>query len=137
MSIKKRRLKNKFFSQIKIFVSVFLVILFILTASYLGLSLLFRKNNLFISPLSAKKDSQTNQVEQMLSKANIPYAMVENGPDLVYSVSLKDGSTVILTQNKNVQNQISSLQLILARLTIEGKRFKNLDFRYDKPVIQF
>jgi hypothetical protein len=84
-----------------------------------------------------QKNENRNQINDLLQKSGIPFASVENGNDSTYLVNLKDGGQVIIAQDKNVQNQISSLQLILSRLTIEGKRFKSLDFRYDKPVVLF
>jgi len=33
--------------------------------------------------------------------------------------------------------QIASLQRILRALTIEGKSFKNIDFRFKEPIISF
>lgn len=137
MSITKRKLKNNFFSQIKIFISVLLGIVLVSLIIYFSFLLFFPKNNKFVSPLSQNSGSKNNQVEQLLDKENIPFSSVETEPDSSYLITLKDGGKVLLSQNKNVQNQISSLQLILSRLTIEGKRFKNLDFRYDKPVIEF
>ena len=95
------------------------------------------KHKLLLNPLSSKKDVYQNQVEDSLEKNGISFSAVKIASDSSYLVTLQDGSKVILNQNKNLQNQISSLQLILSRLTIEGKRFKSLDFRYDKPVVSF
>ncbi len=104
---------------------------------YLVFSLFFSQKQLFISPLALQKNIKHNQIDEMLEKSGIAFTSVESAKDSTYLVNLKDGGQVIITQNKNVQNQISSLQLILSRLTIEGKRFKSLDFRYDKPVVLF
>jgi len=52
-------------------------------------------------------------------------------------VELRDGGELILSSKKDLENQLSSLQLILSRLTIEGKKLKKLDFRYDNPVVSF
>lgn len=137
MSITKRKLKNNFFAQIKIFISVFLGVVLVFLIIYFSFLLFFPKKNQFVSPLWQNGGFKNNQIEQLLDKENIPFLSVEKKPDSFYEITLKDGGKVLLSQNKNVQNQISSLQLILSRLTIEGKRFKNLDFRYDKPVIEF
>ena len=137
MSIKKRKIKTRFFQQIKIFFIALMGMFVLLGAIYLIFSLFFPQKQLFISPLSLQKNENRNQINDLLQKSGIPFASVENGNDSTYLVNLKDGGQVIIAQDKNVQNQISSLQLILSRLTIEGKRFKSLDFRYDKPVVLF
>ncbi len=137
MSIKKRKIKNRFFQQIKIFFIALMGMVVLLGIVYLVFSLFFSQKQLFISPLALQKNIKHNQIDEMLEKSGIAFTSVESAKDSTYLVNLKDGGQVIITQNKNVQNQISSLQLILSRLTIEGKRFKSLDFRYDKPVVLF
>ena len=139
MSIKKRKIKTRFFQQIKIFFIALMGMVVLLGIVYLVFSLFFSQKQLFISPLALQKNTSRNQnqIDDLLQKSGIAFTSVENAKDSTYLVNLKDGGQVIITQNKNVQNQISSLQLILSRLTIEGKRFKSLDFRYDKPVVLF
>lgn len=137
MSIKKRKIKTRFFQQVKIFFIALMGMFILLGIVYLIFFLSFPKKQLFISPLALQKTTYRNQIDEMLQKSEIAFTSVESAKDSTYLVNLKDGGQVIITQNKNVQNQISSLQLILSRLTIEGKRFKSLDFRYDKPVVLF
>ena len=137
MSIKKRKIKNSFFRSIKIFLFALVGISVLFYIVYLAVSFFFPKKELFISPLSIQKNIYHNRIDDLLQKSGIAFTSIKDGPDSSYLVTLKDGGQVIITQNKNVQNQISSLQLILSRLTIEGKRFKSLDFRYDKPVVLF
>ncbi|MCL6096492.1 MAG: DUF4988 domain-containing protein [Patescibacteria group bacterium] len=137
MSIKKRKLKNRFFQQIKIFLLAFVGMLVLLGAVYLSFLLFLPKKALLINPLAKSTNTRYYQIGDLLQKSGIVFSSIERRQDASYVINLKDGGEVILTENKNVQNQISSLQLILSRLTIEGKRFKSLDFRYDKPVVLF
>ena len=137
MSIKKRKIKNKFFQQIKIFFIALIGMLALLGFVYSVFTFFIPQKQLFISPLALQKNIKRNQIDVLLQKSGIQFASVENAKDSTYLVNLKDGGQVIITQDKNIENQISSLQLILSRLTIEGKRFKSLDFRYDKPVVLF
>ena len=44
---------------------------------------------------------------------------------------------VVLAKNKNVDEEIASLQLTIRALTMEGKDYRGLDFRYDRPVISY
>jgi len=44
---------------------------------------------------------------------------------------------VIISTKKSLTEQMSSLQLTIHQLTMEGKDFSGLDFRYDRPVISY
>jgi len=137
MSIKKRKIKASFFQQVKIFFIALAGMFVLLGIVYLIFFMFFPKKKLFISPLALQKNTNYSQIDEMLQKSGIAYTSVERVNDVSYNVNLRDGGQVIIAQNKSIQNQISSLQLILSRLTIEGKRFKSLDFRYDKPIVLF
>ncbi|HZJ18353.1 MAG TPA: hypothetical protein VFD45_01900 [Patescibacteria group bacterium] len=88
------------------------------------------------SPVSKKELYTIKELQKNLNEKNIRYVKITNGDDLSFYVDLRDGGQAILSLNKELETQISSLQLILSRLTIEGKRLKKLDFRFDKPVIE-
>jgi hypothetical protein len=84
----------------------------------------------------AKKANQdTKKIQSYLKKEKIAYATIDRLSDSSYSVSLKSGEKVYLSDDKDILKQLTSLQLILARLTMEGKQALRLDFRYDKPVV--
>lgn len=125
---------NKIFQILKnIFLIIFATALLFLTV-YFAVSNFLLSKTPFVSPLSKTSDES---FEKKLSKANIPFASISVASDSSFLIVLKDGSEVNLSDKKNIQKQISSLQLILSRLTIEGKRFKRLDLRFDKPIIVF
>ena len=90
-----------------------------------------------VSPLSKNTSSNILMVENQFGKKNISYSKVTEEPDGSVSVILKEGGEVIIAPKKNLNTQLSSLQLMLSRLTIDGKRLKTLDFRYDNPVVSF
>ncbi len=48
-----------------------------------------------------------------------------------------DGKKILLSAHKNIEEETASLQLTLKALTMEGKEFHGLDFRYDRPVISY
>lgn len=133
--IKKR--KAPVFFQAFVFFIISLVVLF----GYLGLSRFFFNNSSIVSPLSLKNiittenEINTVQLESKLQKNNIAIESISAMPDGLFLIKLSMGEEVILSSKKNIDAQISSLQLILSRLTIEGKRFSRLDFRFDKPVV--
>lgn len=91
----------------------------------------------FISPLASSKAIKDSGIETLLKKAKINFSNVEIASDSSYLVFLVDNGSVLISPNKSLDLQVRSLQIILSRLTIEGKRFKSLDFRFDKPVISF
>lgn len=99
---------------------------------------------LYISPLPLLKTVQgveDRSVEQIiaaeLKKKGIMYETIDITESSAIIVRLKDNGEVFLTSDKEISPQIASLQVILVRLTMEGKQFRKLDLRFDKPVIVF
>lgn len=116
------------------------LIILIILISLIPLSTLFIVPRLIdrsvVSPLSIGGFKSKN-IENELMKKNIPFDKVLVASDSSYLVYLKNNGWVLISKQKNIESQVSSLQLILERLTIEGKKFKKLDLRYDKPIIEF
>lgn len=54
----------------------------------------------------------------------------------VIEVWFKDGLQVLFSTNKEIKEQLDSLQYIYERTKIEGKKPKRIDLRFDKPVIE-
>lgn len=100
-------------------------------------------NREIISPLADKiKENiqitnSANELEQILKKNNVSFGSVSNFSGSSLIVKMNGEEKVIFSTKKPFQEQVSSLQFILSRLTIEGKRFTRLDLRYDDPVISF
>lgn len=93
---------------------------------------------LFVSPLPMEKSkSRLDEVKQVLRDNNVDFSSVVIASEASFLVVLRGGEDVLLSQKKDLSNQASSLQQIITRLTIEGRRFTFLDFRFDKPVIVF
>ena len=90
-----------------------------------------------ISPLSKNQTSVNSIIEKTLKSKNIPFISIETSKDLSLIIKLSKDSEVVIDPNKDIDQQLSSLQLILSQLKIEGKLFKRLDFRYQKPIISF
>lgn len=132
--LKKEKAKEKS-KNIFLFLIIFFVIFLI--GEYLYFNFSFGKAT-YLNPIAKNKISIVLTVEKKLDDAKILFTDVSQNQDGSLSVKLKDGGEVILSSKKDIQSQISSLQLILSRLTIEeGKKLKNLDFRYDSPVVSF
>ena len=127
------RKQVKLFKKVKIIFGI-LILIIIGINIYLVDKIIFFKKPLFVSPLSGVGFSKNPSFENKLKKAKIDYTDLKINGNL-YQFEVKGEGLVIMTPTKNIDQQISSLQLILKNLKIKGIRFKSLDFRYDKPVI--
>ena len=110
-------------------------ILFSIITVFLIHSVFFVKKTLFISPVTTNSNVEKN-IEKLLLNAQISFGSVTLSQDSC-KVVLKDGGEAILSLRKNVEKQIASLQPILKQLTIEGKKFNRIDFRFDKPLVVY
>jgi hypothetical protein len=90
----------------------------------------------FKIPVISDLMDPTRDLSERLSKAHVTFSSVVQ-KDNSYNVTLSQGEEIIFSKDKSLDSQISSLQLILRSLTIEGKRVARLDFRFDNPVIVF
>lgn len=135
---RKRRLakENKNYSR-KLFLGVTLLIagLSILSAVvYYSLSL---GQDSLLNPLSKERNSFETQIKSEVEKVSIKTDSVSLNSDGSVTAKLDSGGEVIFAKNKAINSQIASLQLLLSRLTIEGKKLKSLDFRFASPVVSF
>lgn len=128
-------------------VTSIIAVLFLSLVLFVLLSLhAFLKKPSFISPIPSvssndyqkiSSNSITQNLEILLAKNNIPFSSVSVSTDSSLLVTLTSQEKVVFSSQKSFDSQISSLQVMLSRFTIEGKRFVVLDFRFDKPVIIF
>ena len=112
MHRKKIKRKGKIFLKILVF--------YLFAALFFGLLIM----NLYRFPFFSK------DLISPLAKDQI------SASDSSYLVDLRDGGQAIISKKKDIQEQINSLQLMLNRLTIEGKRIKTVDFRFDRPILR-
>ncbi len=76
------------------------------------------------------------ELKTLLKKHAIMYTSIE-AAHADYIITLETKQQVIVTKKKDIGEQISSLQVILPRLTMEGRDFRKLDLRFDKPVVTY
>lgn len=81
------------------------------------------------------EEESLKKLSLILKRNNISFSSLSEYDKNSFAVKLKSGEEIIFSSQKNLEYQTSSLQVILSRLTIEGKRFSRLDFRFEKPVI--
>lgn len=136
----KRKIKNSF----RIFILLFL--LFLVTLISLFVITQINRSGKFVSPIPfssktkpTEKDHNTSlqDVEKLLNTNKISFISVKNWKNSAVVINLQNDRQVELSTSKDISTQITSLQLIIERLTIEGDTFKCLDFRFDRPVIDF
>jgi len=115
--------------------------LFLVVGGMVVYALFFQKVS-YLSPLSTKvsaevgvrQDNELATLKKNLAEKQIEInAITASGSG--YLVILKNDSSVTFSSQKDINVQISSLQFILSRLTMEGRRFSRLDLSFDKPII--
>lgn len=136
--MQKRQLKKeKIKSRTK---KVFIILLFLsgvlILIEYLYFNFSLGRTT-YINPVSKNKTSNITALEKELEKSSIQFKTIYANPDGSLTVELIDSSTAIVSPKKDFKNQVSSLQLVLSRLTIEGKKLKSLDFRFNNPVVSY
>lgn len=103
----------------------------------------FLKNNTYVrSPLaklvSGKSTySLTNKIQSLCEASHINCTHIVIQTDNTVQVTIDTDEQVIFSLQKDLASQFTSLQLTIGHLTIEGKRFHRLDFRFDRPVIEY
>ncbi len=115
-------------------VFIFLIVISILICGFLYLYL-FKKPTI-ISPIGTKNSMSRETIGKLLSDAKIPFWEISIATDSSYLVRLNDESEVLLS-SKDTSLRIQSLQALLKQFTIEGQKFKRIDFRFEKPTIAF
>ncbi len=114
---------------------IFLGLLII--ASILFFLAFLEKDPPIVNPLSKDQTSNGKLIMNSLREKKIPYKDLETTKSLLYKIKFEDNAEAIIDPKKDLEEQITSLQLILSQLKIEGKAFKRLDFSYQKPIISF
>lgn len=129
---------------------IFLIFIFIVTIGILLLCsvTIFKKKQLILTPIGTIKNTvQTsnatmssqvsNDMQNLLDQYHLSVDSITTGTDSAMHILFKGGQEIIFSENKEIKAQIASLQLIMNRLTIEGKQFSRIDLRFDNPVITF
>jgi hypothetical protein len=95
----------------------------------------FSRKPLFISPMG-QAGMSISSLEKTLKGKNILLSKITSADDY-YEVNIQNNGQVKLSKSKDINQQIASLQRILRELTIEGKSFRSIDFRFSEPIISF
>ncbi len=129
---------------------IFLLFIFLVTICILFLCsiTIFKKQQVILTPVGsvknvAQEDNQkmspqvSDTMQKLFDQYHLSVDSINTGTDSAMHVLFKNGQEIIFSENKAIEAQIASLQLIINRLTIEGKQFSRIDLRFDNPVINF
>ena len=73
---------------------------------------------------------------EQLQKHNIEVNNIEEQSNMVRLI-LKNGITVLLAKNKNIEKQIEALQAIINQDKMSDKQAKIIDLRFKNPTISY
>lgn len=140
MLTQKRKLRDRKQKLTKIYMLLGLILFGGVISYIVSLNLLLPKS--IISPLASnvtaasfyEEEGKTDLIRSELQKRKIAIQSIHQEGDS-YRIILDNDAEVVLSAKRDLTRQISSLQFILQRLTMEGRLFSRLDLRYDKPVI--
>ncbi len=84
------------------------------------------------------KSAETSDIKKILASKNIDATSVVEATNSAYiTVQIKDGPKVYFSRSKDTEWQVTSLQLMLTRLTIDNKKPTTIDMRYARPIVKF
>lgn len=142
-NIRKTAIKRKSVKVIKriytfliIFLICFLILGTIFIIKIFNKTTIINPSVIYSKTKNALTGQNNNQVQQLLDKNNIQYSSINN-TNYGYLILLNQGTKVYLSNQKDLNSQINSLQVIQSHFTIEGKVPKSVDFRFDQPVVSF
>lgn len=112
---------------------ILFIIFFFSLLIYLSIYLFARRSTILVSPLSST-NSTAEQIRNEFKTKNLEIKDSQiNGE--VFKVSLNNDQVIIFSLTKDLNIQLNSLQLIIDRSRIEGRNIKQIDLRFDKPII--
>ncbi|MGH7245663.1 MAG: hypothetical protein ACREGI_01870 [Candidatus Levyibacteriota bacterium] len=128
------------------YILLFLFLFFCFLALFFGVSFLLHRESKMLVPIvqlftSVKNKTTavqlTEQIARLCQKHGIQTVTIKVPDSSTIDIVLSNNQEAILTTKKDLEMQIASLQLTISRLTIEGKTFRRIDFRFDRPVVSF
>lgn len=142
MSLRKsihKRKARRLYGYLFLGVGIFSLVL----ALCMGIFYLKRLHQQVLSPLAAVSkivfasdtDVLGTQVQDMCQTYSLSCKNVVVAKDIITFTI--DNHTITISRSKNIGQEMASLQLTIRALTMEGKGYHGLDFRYDRPVITY
>ena len=86
-------------------------------------------------PVSSEEKTPKEKILSSIS-ANLSLKEIRDNQTSLEIITLED-TKIIFSTEKDISNQINSLQTISEQAKIEGKKIKKIDLRYDKIIIEY
>src|SRR3989344_8750702 len=138
--------RDKFIRIIEIGLVVIVIagtIVWLLLASHFSFARLFASLGNSIKPKVTSNSATRNlsdveELKKLLSERKlVDINSVEKTNEGSFQVKSKSGEIFIFSHEKNLEEQVSTLQTLLAKAKIEGKSLKKADFRFSKIVVEY
>src|SRR5579872_5165238 len=135
--VPQRVIKSRFRLAITLVSLFFLTIIGCIACLYIALSSRLG----IISPLAKYvyevRDTSTEKatVTLLCQKYMIPCQNITVQSDGTIQFLLNNQTTVLLSGQKNLEEQLASLQKVASQLTIKGKTIKQIDFRFNNVTV--
>ena len=138
----KRKQRNRKQLLLRIYIVIGVLILGGMSGFFVSQQLFFQSG--YLSPLSqiivsaveTSEESAVDTITAQFTKEEMEISSIKK-QDHLYFVLLTSGEEIVISSQKDIDSQISSLHFIIKRLTMEGRRIKKLDMSFDKPVVIF
>jgi len=143
---KKHAWRDKFIRIIEIGLVVVVIsgtVVWLLLSSNFSFEKLFKTFGNSVKPKitsnsATRKLSDEEKLKQLFSERKlIDVSSFEKTKEGDFQVSSKSGEVFIFSHEKNLDEQVSTLQTLFAKAKIEGKSLKKVDFRFSKIVVEF
>lgn len=125
-----------------ILIVLFGTVVWLLSQSNFSLEKLFQDVKGKLQPkITAKKvisqKDQKQDLQTLLESEKVFEIESINDVQNGLEVKSKNSATVVFAKDKDLSNQVRTLQTLLAKAKIENKSVKRVDFRFEKIVVQY
>jgi hypothetical protein len=79
------------------------------------------------------EDSIRNLVDRKL----LGISTIKRSDKGFYTLKSREGVSVIISENKDLESQVRTLQTVLSKAKIEKKKINLVDFRFEKLVVRY
>jgi hypothetical protein len=81
------------------------------------------------------QDETMAGIKKFFEEEKIDFTEIKRIGKASYQITDNADRVIYISSEKDLSKQLSSLQRIVSRLTMEGKKYTRLDLRFDKPII--
>ena len=90
-------------------------------------------------PTQSKTDqiSVEAKIKELIDKKILTITSIEKSEGGFAVIKSKEKTSVIISTEKNLENQAKTLQTVLSKAKIEEKEVSLVDFRFDKLIVRY